>query len=233
MRKISAPFFEFGPKTYLWGSQALALAVTADKLSERYGVDIIFTAQYTDIERIRRHTQHIHVFAQHIDYAPPGIGMGGALAEAIIESGASGVMLNHEERPLSLAALHKTVERAKAVGMNTIICAGDAVEGMAAACMQPDIVLVEDPELIGGGRRSEEDLLRIPEINRRLKEIAPGAMVMHAAGIRNAEDVYHVIHAGADGTGSTSGIIKAADPHAMMEEMIAAVRKAWDKKSWR
>ena len=30
-------------------------------------------------------------------------------------------------------------------------------------------------------------------------------------------------------TGSTSGIIKAADPAAMVEEMISALRRAWDE----
>jgi pyridoxal biosynthesis lyase PdxS len=39
-----------------------------------------------------------------------------------------------------------------------------------------------------------------------------------------------VIKAGADATGTTSGIMKAVDPEAMMEEMISAVRSAWDER---
>ena len=39
------------------------------------------------------------------------------------------------------------------------------------------------------------------------------------------------ISAGADATGSSSGIAKAPDRAAMVEEMIAAVRKAWDERN--
>lgn len=47
--------------------------------------------------------------------------------------------------------------------------------------------------------------------------------------VTNGKDVYNVIKAGADATGTTSGIMKAADPEAMMDEMIHAVRIAWDE----
>jgi len=35
---------------------------------------------------------------------------------------------------------------------------------------------------------------------------------------------------GAEGTGSTSGILKAKDPYRVMEEMIFALKDAWQKK---
>ena len=40
---IRAPFFEIGPKSYLYGQDVVDLAIAADKASEKYGVDIIFT----------------------------------------------------------------------------------------------------------------------------------------------------------------------------------------------
>ena len=52
-----------------------------------------------------------------------------------------------------------------------------------------------------------------------------------AAGIANGEDVYNTIIAGADATGSSSGVARAADRPAMVEEMIAAVRRAWDARN--
>jgi triosephosphate isomerase len=54
-------------------------------------------------------------------------------------------------------------------------------------------------------------------------------MVLQGAGISNGRDVYNVIMAGAQATGSTSGIMKAEDPAAMAEEMICSLRAAWDK----
>ena len=54
-------------------------------------------------------------------------------------------------------------------------------------------------------------------------------MVLQGAGISNGNDVYNTIKLGAQATGSTSGIIKAEDPAAMVEEMISALRRAWDE----
>ena len=54
-------------------------------------------------------------------------------------------------------------------------------------------------------------------------------MAMMAAGIKCGQDVYNVIRAGADATGTTSGVMRAEDPEAAMEEMISAVRRAWDE----
>ena len=41
MTTIKAPFFEIGPKSYLYGDDILDLAIAADKASEKYGVDVI------------------------------------------------------------------------------------------------------------------------------------------------------------------------------------------------
>ena len=43
------PFFEIGPKSYLYGDDVLELALAAERASEKYDVDIIFTTPYTDI----------------------------------------------------------------------------------------------------------------------------------------------------------------------------------------
>ena len=41
--KINKPFFEIGPKSYLYGNDVIELARAADIASEKYDVDIIFT----------------------------------------------------------------------------------------------------------------------------------------------------------------------------------------------
>ena len=62
-----------------------------------------------------------------------------------------------------------------------------------------------------------------------MRSIDPDIMVLQGAGISNGQDVYNTIKLGAQATGSTSGILKAADPYAMVEEMIYSLRKAWDE----
>ena len=67
----------------------------------------------------------------------------------------------------------------------------------------------------------------IDRINQAVHRVAPGMMILHGAGISDEKDVYEVIKAGADATGSTSGIMKADNPCEMMEKMIASVAAAW------
>ncbi|NLZ53158.1 MAG: hypothetical protein GX892_08430 [Thermoanaerobacteraceae bacterium] len=64
---------------------------------------------------------------------------------------------------------------------------------------------------------------------KAVHSINPDIYVLQGAGISSGKDVYDVIKNGAVATGSSSGIFKAADPAAMIEEMIHAVRKAWDE----
>ena len=69
---IRAPFFEIGPKSYLYGQDVVDLAIAADKASEKYGVDIIFTTPIVSISAVKAATKHIHVFAPHMDPLEPG-----------------------------------------------------------------------------------------------------------------------------------------------------------------
>ena len=225
---IDPPFFEIGPKAYLFGKEVLRLAEHADKISQQYRVQIIFTPQYVDIPIIASRTKNILVFAQHMDSLSIGRGVGSVLPEAIKEAGAKGVLLNHSEKPLSLDEIEKTIVRADEVGLATMVCA-DTLENVAAvARLSPNILLAETPELIGTGKRDDTDQSAIPKINEIVWGIDPEIRVLHGAGITNGSDVYDIIASGAQGTGSTSGIIKAPEPYLMLEEMISSVRQAWD-----
>ena len=100
-KRVKLPFFEIGPKSYLYGDDILDLAKAADAASEKYGVDIIFTTPIVDIRRVREATKNIHVFAPHMDAITPGRGLADILPESLVAAGADGVMLNHCEKPLS------------------------------------------------------------------------------------------------------------------------------------
>ena len=43
--KIKAPFFEIGPKSYLFGDDILELAKAADEASQKYNVDHRFECE--------------------------------------------------------------------------------------------------------------------------------------------------------------------------------------------
>jgi triosephosphate isomerase len=227
--EITPPFFEIGPKAYLYGKELLKLALHADRMSAKYRVQIIFTPQYVDIPLLARSTKNLLVFAQHMDSLPVGRGVGSVLPEAVKAAGAVGTLLNHAEKKLSLPELERTIQRADEVGLASMACADNLEEAVEIAHMRPNIIIAESPDLIGTGKRLANNSQVVAGINKAIWAIDPGIRVLHGAGISCGQDVYDIIAAGSQAAGSTSGIIKADNPFAMLEEMICSVRAAWDK----
>jgi triosephosphate isomerase len=224
---IKPPFFEIGPKAFMYGERMLQLAKVADQASAKYDVRIILTPQPSDIYLLAKETRHLLIFAQHMDPIVTGRGLGSILPEAVKAAGAVGVMLNHAEKPMTVADLYKAIKRADETGLATIVCADSIKEAEAIALMSPNIIVAEPTELIGTGVTSDQEY--VIATTSAIKRINPEIQVLQAAGIKNEQDVYNVMKAGADAAGTTSGIMKAENPEAMLEKMICAVRTAWDE----
>jgi triosephosphate isomerase len=225
---IKAPFFEIGPKAYIWGKEALDLAKAIDDASRRYDVRIIYTPQYTEIPVISAAVTETLVFAQHMDPVSPGRGIGAVLPEAIRAAGARGVLLNHAEKKMSLHDICLAVRRADETGLVSMVCADNPAEAAAVAQFAPNIILAEPEALIG---KEQGDALNrgwVAEITRKIREINPDIQVLHSAGIRSGRDVYDIMMLGADATGCTSGIICAENREKALDEMICNVRKGYD-----
>jgi len=225
---LKPPFFEIGPKNYLYGDDVLKLALKADEAAKKYDVDIIFTAPYTEIRRVAEATDRIFVFSPHMDPLEPGRGLADVLPEALKAAGAAGVMLNHCEKPMSLSTLRHTINRADGVGLATIVCADSIAEAKAVAELRPNIVVPEPTELIGTGKTSDMDY--VMKSIEAVKSVDPDILVLQGAGISSGKHVYDVIFAGSDASGSSSGVVCAPDMLAMVDEMIHAAREAWDAR---
>lgn len=224
--KLQTPFFEVGVKNYIYGDEVLRLAQAADRAAIKYDIDVIFLAPYVDIRRIAENTERLLVFAPYMDTLRPGRGMADVLPEAVRAAGAQGVVMNHCERPMTLSAIRETIKRANELDMISFACADTIAEARAIAQLGPDIINPEPSELIGTDSGSSDDF--ILESARAIREINPDILVEQAAGIRSGEQVYRNIIMGADGAGAASGIVTAKDPPAMVEEMVAGVRRALD-----
>ena len=225
--KIKPPFFEIGPKAFLYGEEMLALAKVIDKTAMKYDLDVIVTPQYTDISLLANNTERILVFAQHMDYLTPGRGLGSVLPEAVKAAGAVGVMLNHAEHKLTLEEIEQAIKRADEVGLATMVCADSIEEVKAIAKLGPNILVAEPSELIGTGKPADKEY--VDEVIRVIREINPDIKPFPSAGISKGQDCYNIIKAGASASGCSSAIAKAENPLALAEEMIAAVRKAYDE----
>lgn len=228
MKKVRCPFLVVNPKSYLYGKKSLELAKAADEIAKQTNLQIFFTCPFTDIRYINDNTNYITVTAQHMEALRPGRGMGHILPESLKEAGANAVFLNHAENSMTVAELSKTIMRAKELDITTIVCADSVAEAIAIAKMDPDILLCEPTELIGTGQVA--DTRYVLETTEKIKSIDPTIAVMIASGVTTADDVYHVIKLGADGTGATSGILNAPDPAIRIKEMAEAILKAQKEK---
>jgi len=229
-RRVRAPVFEIGLKGYLYGADAVRLAQAADRLSRELDVSVIFDPQAVDIPAVARATERLLVFAQHMDPVAVGRGVGSVLPEALREAGAVGTLLNHSERRMTLGDINRAIVRAREVGLATLVCADSPEEAAAVAQLGPDIVLAEPPELIATSRSAATEMRGFVERSVELVgRIDPGIIVMCGAGVQTPDDVEKMIGLGVGGTGSSSGVLKAADPVALMRAMLTAMKRSWEE----
>ena len=225
--QIRTPYFEIGTKNYIYGDQVLEYAKAADAAAEKYDIDVLFITPCTEIRRVAENTRHLIVLAPYMDTLRPGRGMADILPEGLKAAGAQGVVVNHCEKPMSVPAVKATIDRARELDFLVFACADTVDEAKALAQLHPDILNPEPSELIGGAG-GVSDMAFVREVIEAIKAIDPDIMVEQAAGITSGRQVYDFIMAGSEAAGAASGIINAEDPLAMIDEMIAATRRAAD-----
>ena len=226
-RKIRTPYFEIGTKNYVYGDTLLEYAIAADKAAEKYDIDVLFICPAVEIRRVVENTKNLIVLAPYMDTLRPGRGMADVLPEGLKAAGAQGVVINHCEKPMSLPQMKATIDRARELDFLVFACADTLAEAKAIAQLHPDIINPEPSEIIGGGN-GVSPMAYVKDSIKVIKEIYPDIMVEQAAGITNGQQVYDFIMAGSEAAGAASGIMNAKDPIAMIDEMIAATRRAAD-----
>ena len=224
---IRVPYFEIGTKNYIYGDKVLEYAIAADKAAEKYDIDVLFICPAVEIRQVVQNTKHLIVLAPYMDTLRPGRGMADILPEALKAAGAQGVVINHCEKPMSLPQMKATIDRARELDFLVFACADTLDEAKAIAQLHPDIINPEPSEIIGGGN-GVSPMAYVKDSIKVIKEIDNNIMVEQAAGITNGQQVYDFIMAGSEAAGAASGIMNAADPIAMIDEMIAATRRAAD-----
>jgi len=227
LTKVRTPFILVNFKTYseATGEKALKLAKTAEKISLETEVCIGIAPQFVDIAPIS-HAVSIPVFAQHIDPIAPVSFTGHILPESIREAGAVGTLINHSERRLTLADIDATITRARESDLLSVVCANNASVSAAVAVLNPNMIAVEPPELIG---------TRIPVSKARpevvsgtvelVKRINPDVVILCGAGITTGEDVAAALRLGTEGVLVSSGVVKAKDPYKALLEFAESITK--------
>jgi len=210
-------------KTYMeaTGEGALRLAEACTRVSEESGLPIVAAPQNVDLYRVAQLTR---TYAQHIDPITPGSHTGWVLPHAIKRAGATGTLINHSERRLTLADIGTCVRMARELELASVVCANDVATTRAAAALDPDYVAVEPPELIGTGRAvSRADPEVVSGSVDAVRRTNPKVRVLCGAGITNADDLVAAIELGAHGVLLASGIVKAQDQEEALRALVSKV----------
>ncbi|MEM3737147.1 MAG: triose-phosphate isomerase [Candidatus Bathyarchaeia archaeon] len=228
MPNLRTPIIILNFKTYIeaTGGRAVHLAKTCEEVSRVTGVTVAAAPQLTDLHAVTSYVS-IPILAQHIDPIKPGSHTGHILAEAVREAGAAGTLLNHSERRLPFEDLKVCVERAREVGLVTVVCADKPEVCSNIAYLRPDFIAIEPPELIGSGipvSKAKPEIVKAAV--QAVKYTRPEVRVLCGAGISKGEDVSAALRLGTEGVLLASGVIKAADPRSVLEEMANSAKRA-------
>lgn len=223
---LAGPFFEIGPKNLLRRAELERLVGAAGEAGAEFGVTVVVTVPTALIAPIVQLRSGVRVFAQGMTADRPGPSMGTVIAESLVEAGADGVMLNHDSNPLDDESLARAVGRAHETGLGTILVTASVHDSVTFAGLEPSAILYEPPELIG--TTSDTPRHWIAGANLAVRRAHPRVLMMHAGGVGTPGIAREIMAAGADGTGSTSGVLFAGNPLQAARQFIAAARTGWD-----
>ncbi|MGM0398474.1 MAG: triose-phosphate isomerase [Halobacteriota archaeon] len=197
----------------------VAVAEAAAAVAESSGVDIAVAPQAVDIARVVE--TGAETWAQHVSPVDYGSHTGSTLAESVAANGAVGTLINHSERRLKLADIDAALEAADRADLETVVCANNPEQIAAAAALGPDAVAVEPPELIGTGTPvSQADPDIVEDAVAAAEAVDPSIDVYCGAGISTGDDLVAAQELGADGVLLASGVAKADDPKAALEDLV-------------
>ena len=222
---MKTPLLLVNFKTYIevTGKKSIDLAKIAEQVAREKGVNIAVAPQFSDLKPVSEAVD-IPVFSQHIDPIRPGAYTGHVLADAVRSAGADGTLVNHSERRIKISEIEETLEIARSAELATIVCANTAGVSAAVAALDPDMIAIEPPELIGSGiavSKAQPEL--ITRTITRIREVNSTVKILCGAGVSYADDVTAALTLGTDGVLVASSVVKSKDPKGLLQEMADAM----------
>lgn len=199
------------------GERGRALAQALDTVAASTHTPVVICPQAFDL-KVLTNLQNINVWLQHADPVYQGQSTGWIVPEIGKQIGASGVILNHSEHKLEFGVLQKTVERSREASLKVLIFAADPDEAKKVDKLNPDYIGYEPPELIGSRKTSVAKAK--PEVIDKVVEVVK-APVLVGAGVKSRSDVEVSLQRGAVGVALASGLVKAADPAAVLKDLLS------------
>ncbi len=222
---IRLPVIIINYKNYAqsYGKNGIELTQAVERVADETGASIVIAPPGTEIFRLSQTTK-LPIYAQHIDPIGFGSHTGHTLPESAAEPGASGTLLNHSERRLTLAGIEECISRARDLNLGTVVCSNNVATSAAAAALGSDFVAVEPPELIGGDVSVSKARPEIVEgAVAGVKQVNQDVRVLCGAGVKNGEDVRCSLELGAVGVLLASGVVKAERPDEVLMDLISGL----------
>ena len=225
--RLRTPIIIVNFKTYLeaTGRKAIVLAKQAEKVSNETGVCIVVAPQFADISRVAEAVE-IPVFAQHIDPIKPGSNTGKVLLDSVKEAGAVGTLINHAERQMKLVDIDEIIRMIAKNNLFSCVCTSNSQISAAVAYLNPDIISIEPPELIGTGVAvSKAKPEEVSKTIRLVRKVNSKVLLLCGAGISHGEDVSVAMKLETQGVLVASAIVKAKDPYSILLEFADATKQ--------
>ena len=191
------------------GEKILQLSEIARDISQSNHVQIMIAPPQNSLFYLSQCVK-LPLICQHIDDEKIGTTTGFIIPELAKSYGAAGSLINHSEHRIEHTHIQNLVERLRQLNMTSIVCAATSEEVGKLARLNPNMIAIEPPELIGTGKAVSKVNPSI--ITKSVKEAAKHSeniKVICGAGIVDKTDVKSAINLGSKGILLASGLIKA------------------------
>ena len=200
------------------GQSAEDLAASMEKFTNR-NFRMIAVVSAFDLHSIASNSTNLEVWSQHLDPVGKGSYTGWLEPESAIYRGAVGTIINHAEHKVSIKHVKELMEILPS-DFPICACAADVSEAIELAKLNPTFIAVEPPELIGGDISvTTADPSIVTDTVKAVKSVNSNVRVLCGAGVKNGSDVRKAIELGAEGVLLASGVTKAEDVNAVLDDL--------------
>ena len=209
-------------KTYEqgYGADGFELCKIMEEISIEHNVNLAAAVSTIDLVDYSDNLK-IPIFAQHVDGINYGSHTGSILPEAVRYSGAIGTLVNHAECQMNWEDIEATISRCRELGLLTVLCTADVEATKRGAALNPDMLAVAPPELIGGEisvSTAKSEVIR--DSVSAVNQINPGIPVLCGAGVKDKADVSKALSLGSRGILLASGVVKSSEPRKVLIDLI-------------
>ena len=198
-------------------AEELALAMSGIETDAR----MIAAVSALDLAAVVAAAPDLEVWCQHLDPVGFGSNTGWLHPDTAVERGATGTLINHAEHKVSIEHVAMLLDQVPE-DFEVCACAADIDEAQALAALGPTYVAVEPPELIGGDVSvTSADPEIVSGTVAAVREVTDEVGILCGAGVKSGADVATAMELGTTGVLLASGVTKADDPGAALDDLVS------------